>query len=65
MLFVAYGFLCPRDGQKIVAGRCKCGYSPKRRILNVLQKESLRALDVAHRMRQKAGPNVEAPGIKP
>src|SRR5258706_12187576 len=54
-LFVAYGFLCPRDGKKIVAGRCTCGYSPRRRIFNVLQKESLRALDAAHRMKQGAG----------
>jgi superfamily II DNA or RNA helicase len=54
-LFVAYGFLCPRDGQKIIAGRCACGYSPRRRIFNVLQKESLRALNVAHRMKQGAG----------
>ncbi len=54
-LFVAYGFLCPRDGQKILAGRCKCGYSPKKRIFNILQRESLRALDVAHEMKQEAG----------
>lgn len=54
-LLVAYGFLCPRDGEKIMAGRCKCGYSPSRRILNVLQKESLRALNTAHKMNQRAG----------
>jgi len=54
-LFVAYGFLCPRDGQKVVAGRCKCGYSPKRRIFNVLQKESLRALADVHKLGQRPG----------
>lgn len=54
-LFVAYGFLCPRDGEKIMAGRCKCGYSPSRRIFNILQKESLRALDASHKMKQRAG----------
>jgi superfamily II DNA or RNA helicase len=54
-LFVAYGFLCPRDGEKIVAGRCKCGYSPRRRIFNLLQKTSLRALDDAHKAGQRAG----------
>jgi hypothetical protein len=54
-LFVAYGFLCPRDASRIAAGRCKCGYSPRRRILNVLQVESLKELGVAHGMRQSAG----------
>lgn len=54
-LLVAYGFLCPRDGEKIVAGRCKCGYSPSRRIFNILQEESLHALEDAHKMKQGAG----------
>lgn len=54
-IFVAYGFFCPRDAQKIVVGRCKCGYSPKKRILNILQREALKALDDAHRLRQRAG----------
>lgn len=54
-LFVAYGFLCPRDGSRIVAGRCKCGYSPKKRILNLLQVESLKALNRAHSIGQRAG----------
>jgi hypothetical protein len=35
-LFVAFGFLCPRDARKIAAGRCPCGYSPQKRILNIL-----------------------------
>ena len=54
-LFVAFGFLCPRDARKIAAGRCPCGYSPQRRILNVLQQESLRALSTAHQLRQPSG----------
>lgn len=54
-LFVAHGFICPRDGRRTVAGRCKCGYSPKKRILNVLQKDSLKALDTAHKLGQRAG----------
>jgi superfamily II DNA or RNA helicase len=55
-LFVAFGFLCPRDAQKIAAGRCPCcGYSPQKRILNVLQQESLRALSAAHKLGQSSG----------
>lgn len=61
-LFLAFGFLCPRDGRKIAAGRCKCGYSPARRILNVLQQESLRELAEAHRLDQPAGLIVLPPG---
>ena len=54
-LFVAYGFLCPRDANRVVAGRCRCGYSPKKRILNILQLESLRALEDTHGIGQSAG----------
>jgi len=61
-LFVAYGFLCPRDAHRIVAGRCKCGYSPKKRILNILQVESLKMLDEAHALGQQAGLVVLPPG---
>jgi len=61
-LFVAYGFLCPRDAQKIVAGRCVCGYAPAKRIFNVLQKESLRVLEESHRIGQVAGLVVLPPG---
>jgi hypothetical protein len=35
-LFIAYGFLCPRDGNKVHAGRCRCGYSPTHRLFNFL-----------------------------
>lgn len=61
-LFVAYGFLCPRDARKIIAGRCKCGYSPKNRILNIFQKSSLDALSNAYKIKQKAGLVVLPPG---
>jgi hypothetical protein len=54
-LFVAFGFLCPRDARRIAAGRCACGYSPQKRVLNILQQESLRALSAAHALRQPAG----------
>jgi superfamily II DNA or RNA helicase len=61
-LFVAHGFLCPRDAQKIIAGRCKCGYSPQKRIFNVLQRESLKVLNEAHNVGQRAGLVVLPPG---
>lgn len=61
-LFIAYGFLCPRDAKRITAGRCKCGYSPPKRILNVFQIESLKALKEAHEIGQAAGLIVLPPG---
>jgi len=61
-LFVAYGFFCPRDGNRISAGRCRCGYSPKTRLLNILQKQSLQELAQAHSLSQKAGLVVLPPG---
>lgn len=54
-LFIAYGFFCPRDAKRISAGRCNCGYSPKKRLLNILQKWSLDELKNAHTIAQKAG----------
>jgi superfamily II DNA or RNA helicase len=54
-LLIAYGFLCPRDGQRISAGRCRCGYSPSFRILNLLQHAVLKELADAHTEQQKAG----------
>lgn len=54
-LFIAYGFLCPRDGMRIAAGRCGCGYSPQKRIFNLLQTESMKALQSAHKLQQRAG----------
>ncbi len=61
-LLIGFGFLCPRDGQRISAGRCTCGYSPSRRVLNVLQEEALRELTVAHGLGQSAGLVVLPPG---
>jgi superfamily II DNA or RNA helicase len=61
-LLVAYGFLCPRDAHRIAAGRCRCGYSPAHRILNVLQDEALRELGDAHKLGQATGLVVLPPG---
>jgi superfamily II DNA or RNA helicase len=61
-LLVAYGFLCPRDANRIAAGRCRCGYSPTHRILNVLQDEALKELAGAHKLGQAAGLVVLPPG---
>ena len=61
-LFVAYGFLCPRDARKIISGRCICGYSPPKRLLNIFQKDALEALERAHLRRESAGLVVLPPG---
>lgn len=54
-LFVAYGFLCPRDGQRIVGGRCVCGYRPNRQILNDFQREALREFRTSIDLGQRSG----------
>lgn len=51
-VLIAYGFLCPRDGRRIVGGRCNCGYLPAARLTNMLQEYAIRALATAHRLRQ-------------
>lgn len=61
-LFIAYGFLCPRDGRKISAGRCKCGYSPTNRFLNLFQKTSLEQLNNSYRLGKRAGLVILPPG---
>ncbi len=61
-LFIAHGFFCPRDARRISYGRCKCGYSPRKRILNLLQKEALDGLSTAHSLGQKTGLIVLPPG---
>lgn len=61
-LFVAYGFFCPKDGRRVSAGRCKCGYSPTNRILNIFQTDSLKALEDAHNLKQTAGLIALPPG---
>jgi type III restriction/modification enzyme restriction subunit len=61
-LFWAYGFLCPRDGSRIVGGRCHCGYSPSHSILNILQTEALKELARAHSLGQTTGLVILPPG---
>jgi len=61
-IFVAYGFVCPRDGRRIVAGRCTCGYSPEKRFMNLLQRDALKAIADAHELKQRAGVVVLPPG---
>ncbi|HEY0152992.1 MAG TPA: DEAD/DEAH box helicase family protein [Longimicrobium sp.] len=61
-LLISYGFICPRDGRRISAGRCVCGYSPAKRILNVLQEQALRELRSAHVLRQSSGLVILPPG---
>ena len=54
-LFIAFGFLCPRDGQRIRGGHCNCGYSPPNRTSNILQQDALQQLAVTHKLGQAAG----------
>jgi superfamily II DNA or RNA helicase len=61
-LFVGFGFICPRDGSRIVGGRCACGYSPAKRLLNVLQEQTLKDLAQAHSLGQAAGLVILPPG---
>lgn len=61
-LFIAFGYLCPRDGERIRGGRCSCGYSPQMRTSNILQQESLRELSASHALGNRAGAVVLPPG---
>lgn len=61
-LLLAHGYFCPRDANRITAGRCSCGYSPKKRILNILQKQSLDELRQAHELGQKSSLIILPPG---
>lgn len=54
-LFIAYGFICPRDGEHLRGGRCRCGYSPTIRTSNILQQEATRELVISHSLNQSAG----------
>lgn len=54
-LFVGYGYVCPRDGNRIRKGRCECGYTPDTRTSNILQEEALRSLSEAHARHTPAG----------
>lgn len=53
-LFIAFGYICPRDGTRLRGGRCTCGYSPSNRTSNILQQEALRELGVSHSLNQRA-----------
>jgi superfamily II DNA or RNA helicase len=61
-LLIAYGFICPRDAKRTVSGRCSCGYSPKHRLLNLFQKDSLRALRESNKRGESAGLIILPPG---
>lgn len=54
-LLVSEGFICPRDGNLIKKRKCRCGYAPQRRNLNILQKATLKELENAHLLKEKAG----------
>jgi hypothetical protein len=54
-LFWAYGFLCPRDGNRIKGGRCTCGYAPQHSVLNVLQREALEELRRGRELKHTKG----------
>jgi superfamily II DNA or RNA helicase len=54
-LFVAFGYICPRDGGKIKGGRCNCGYKPSNRTSNILQQDAFTELCTTHRLNQPAG----------
>lgn len=61
-LLVAYGFLCPREGQRISRERCRCGYSPRKRFFNVFQKDSLKVIEESRALGQNEGLVVLPPG---
>lgn len=54
-LFIAFGQICPRDGEKIRGGRCSCGYTPANRTSNVLQQAALEELNAAHELCERSG----------
>lgn len=54
-IFIAYGYICPRDGERIRGGRCSCGFSPANRTSNILQQAALYELRATHDLGQSAG----------
>lgn len=62
LLFWAYGFLCPRDGNRITGGRCVCGYRPTHSVLNILQNEALSELQRSHELGDSKALVVLPPG---
>ena len=54
-LFVAFGFICPRDSELVAGGVCSCGYRPRNRTSNILQQDALRALSDTHKFGHRSG----------
>ncbi len=54
-LAIIQGVLCPRDARKVKDGRCECGYRVSGDHLNILQRDALKELQIAHEWRQTAG----------
>jgi superfamily II DNA or RNA helicase len=54
-LFIAFGYICPRDGERIRGGRCSCGYAPANRTSNILQQAALSELRATHDLGQRSG----------
>ncbi len=54
-LFIAFGYICPRDGTKIRGSRCRCGYDPANRTSNILQQAALAELRATHELGQTSG----------
>jgi superfamily II DNA or RNA helicase len=61
-IFLAYGFICPHDANLISSGRCHCGYSPPKRVLNILQRDALEELKQTHLNGRNTGLIVLPPG---
>jgi superfamily II DNA or RNA helicase len=54
-LFIAFGYICPRDGEKIRGGRCSCGFTPDNRTSNILQQAALSELRATHDLGERSG----------
>ncbi len=54
-LFIAFGILCPKDGNIIENGKCVCGYTPPKEELNIFQKQALNELNTSHKLMLKGG----------
>lgn len=52
---ITTGIICPRDASLLKDGVCHCGYRASGEVLNILQREALKALDEAHQLGQDAG----------
>jgi superfamily II DNA or RNA helicase len=52
---VIQGVLCPRDARKLKNGRCQCGYRVSGDLLNILQRDALKQMQIAHEWGQTAG----------